>query len=794
MLKNYFKITYRNFVTNKFYTLINVIGLSIGLASVILISLFVTDEMSFDTFHTNSEQIHLLGREYSFGGQSRKSISTPFPMAETALQEIPEVEMSVVITPPNPGEVKGSGDLFTYEDNIIAASPEFFSLFNFPLIEGDPKTALQKPLTAVITREIADKYFPNENPIGKSLTITRYEKAEYIVSGIAENIKENSYLDFDIVFSISGLSSTKGNMNSWGASMYNTFVKLRENATWTDIDQTVNNAFDTHIGERNAARTSFFSVPISKLYLSELVKTNGFKGNYMYIYIFSAIALFVLILASINYMNLSTARGMQRGMEVGIRKVLGANKRQLVQQFLGEAIIFSLIALLFALLLTETSLPAFNDFFDKELTLNIFENPFFILTIVSLAIGLGIVSGFYPALFLSRFKPAGILKGNRSSEIGGISLRKLLVVFQFGITTMLVVGTLVVLNQLNYLMDKDLGFDKEQTLFIPFDDASKIDLFKQTVEKHQAVVSTSSANGVPGRFYFSSSDTFDPERPDLEIAAHVIATDDDYEKVLGLELLAGTYFDDQKTSELQDAIVINEAMQKKMNWVEPGDAIGKVLSGGEQVIGVVGDFHFRSLRTQISPVVINSIHAGDGSFSGGDLLLIRFRAEQTRELVDFLQTSWKSVVTVSPMTYTFLDESMDELYETDKKLGEIFSLFAGVCIFIACMGLFGLTAFSAERKTKEIGIRKVLGASVLNIVSLLSIDFIKLVAIGFIIAAPISWYVMNRWLTEFAYRINIGFEIFLFAGVIALTIAFFTTSWQSVKAANSNPVDSLKSD
>lgn len=794
MFKNYLKITYRNFRTNKFYTFINITGLSIGLSCVILISLFVTDEMSFDTFHADSEQIHLLGVERSFGGQFRQSMISPFPLASAAVEEIPEVEMAVTITPPNAGKIKSNGELFTTEDRIIAASKGFFTLFNFPLLEGDPITALEKPNTVVISKRVADKYFPNESPIGKTLTINRYETLEYTVTGIAENITKNTYLEFDAVFSITGLKSTKGNMNSWGASMYNTFVKLQNGATKEDIYQTVNDAFDVHIGEARAAKTNYFFVPIPQLYLSELQTSTGFKGSYMYIYIFSAVALFVLLLASINYMNLSTARGLQRGMEVGVRKVLGANKSQLIQQFLGEAVMFSLIALVFAFIMAEISLPAFNEFFEKELVLNFFDRSFFIISIIFLGIGLGILSGFYPAIFLSRFKPAGILKGGSASEIGGVSLRKILVVFQFGVSTVLVIGTLVVLSQLNYLLDKDLGFNKEQTMFIPFNDASKISLFKETVEKHQAVVSTSAANGVPGKFYFSSSDNFDSERPDEQIATHVIATDDNYQDVLGLRLLAGSYFDDEKVSELENSIVINEAMQKRMNWLTPEDAIGQEFANGDLIIGVVNDFHFRTLRTEISPVVINSIHAQDGSFSGTDMLVVRFNAEQTRELIDFMQSSWKATVSDNPITYTFLDETMDQLYETDKKLGEAFSLFAGIGIFIACMGLFGLTAFSAERKTKEIGIRKVLGATVLNIVSLLSIDFIKLVAIGFVIAAPISWFVMNTWLTEFAYRIDIGIEIFLLAGAIALTIALFTTSWQSVKAANSNPVDSLKTE
>lgn len=794
MLKNYFIIALRNFRTNKFYTLINILGLSIGLTCFVLILLFVSDEMSYDTFHEDHEQIYFIGVERRFGGDFKKSRITQYPLGRTAVDEVTGIEKYVTITPPNPARVSLDGKDFLSGYGSIASSPDFFTLFDFPLQVGNPNVALQDPGTVVITKKVAEQYFPNENPIGKTLFIDRYGIAEYTITGIAENSKKNSYLDFDLVFSIQGLSSTKSNLNSWGSSMYNTFAKLQNGVDWNQIELVANEAFDTHIGEARAPNTNYFFVPISELYLSDLVTPTGFKGNYVYIYIFTSIALFILVLANINYMNLSTARGMQRGREVGVRKVLGASKQQLLKQFLGESVILSLFSLIVAFTIATLVLPGFNQFFDKSLSLNLNENYWFILALISVTIGLGVLSGFYPAIFLSGFKTSEVLKGRLSNTIGGVSLRKLLVVFQFSISTILIVGTIVVLTQLDYLLNKDLGFEKKQALYIPFDSISNKSAFIDKVESHQTVVSISHTNGIPGRFYFSTSGEFDSQRPDEQFAAHVIATDEKFHEALGLQLLAGRYFEEGRSGDQKDAIVINEAMQKRMNWLSADEAIGQKLSTGDEVIGVVNDFHFRTLRTEITPVIINSIHTPSSTFSGGEILLVRFQPGQIQTLIPYLQNAWNEIVSGSPLEYGFLDEQMDKLYETDKKLGAVFSFFAGIGILISCMGLLGLTAFSAELRTKEIGIRKVLGATVTSIVSLLSTDFLRLVAIGFTIAIPFSWFIMNKWLSDFAYRIDIGIGVFLLAASAAFLVSGLTTSWQSIKAATKNPIKSLKNE
>ena len=794
MIKNYLKILIRNFKSNKFYTLINVSGLSIGLTCVILIALFVADETSYDTFHHQNDQIYFLGMERISGDRTFESIITSYPTGRSAKESVQAVDKFVTITPSFPGKVSVDGEVFTQENRILSATDDFFTVFNFPLINGDSETVLLEPNTVVITKKIADKYFPDQNPIGKSLTIDRYGIHEYTITGVAENSPGNSYLDFDLVFSIKGLPSTKGNENSWGASMYNTFLKLQSGYEETEVETTINQSLDIYLGERRAESTDFFISPISELYLSEFVTPTGFKGNYTYLYIFSSIAFFILILAGINYMNLATARGMQRGREVGVRKVLGANKTQLIKQFLGESVLLSIFSLILALFLTELVLPKFNLFFEKSLSLNIIEGLPFLTAIFFGAILLGIGSGFYPAIFLSGFQPSDILKGQKQKKIGGVNPRKALVVFQFIISTILIVGTIVVSSQLDYLLNKDLGFEKENALYIPFNSLENKDPFFSELNTNKDVISTSFTNGVPGRFFFSTRDKLDPTRPDVEISAHVIATDENFPSALGIEVIAGRYFEEERSTDYDNKIVINESMRKKMGWSSAEEAIGKTLSRGDEVVGVVNDFNFQSLRTEVSPVIINSINTPNSGFAGGEVALVRYQAGKLDELLPFLRTTWDRIISDTPVEISFLDQQMDSLYETDKKLGTVFSFFAGIGILISCLGLFGLTAYSAELRTKEIGIRKVLGASVANIIQLLSIDFIRLVSIGFAIAIPISWYIMNKWLNDFAYRIEIGLSIFLICAVLVLVIVVITTSWQSLKAAWANPVDSLKSE
>jgi len=793
MFKNYIKIAWRNFVRNKFYTLINILGLSIGLGCLILIMLFVTDELGYDKFHKDGDRIHFVARESQFGKNISKGLSTAFPLGAALKETIPEVENYVTMTWPGSGSVSLDGDGYFEDVDILYTTKDFFDVFSFPLAVGSVETVLDQKNAVVLTRAMVRKYFGEEDPLGKTIHLNRYDDKEFVVTGIAENVDHNSYLEFDFVASIEDLSHVQDNRDSWGASMYHNYVTLQEGAGWGDIETEVAKLVDTHRGEDS--KTVFFSIPLTQLYISDLVSVSGFKGDMKYIYIFSAIAFFILILACINYMNLATAQATQRSQEVGIRKVVGANKSQLIRQFIGEGIFTAMLAFVVALILATFALPFFNDFVDKELTLNMANNRLYLLSLFGVALLVGLFSSSYPAFYLSRFDPSGVLKGEAHKRLSGVALRKCLVVGQFAVSTLLIICTLIVFNQLQYVLDKDLGFQDEQVMYIPaYQIQDQLETFKQKAEQFTGVTKASAATAVPGRFNMRISQPFDPENPDNEFGVHFLRSDANYAEVLGLELIAGRYFDEKRPTDRDTARVINEAMLKELNWASAEEAIGRKLNDGSKIVGVVKDFHFASLHHKIGPVLIRMKPSEPSQYSNYNLLLIQFQAGQVDGLIDYLRDSWESMVPDEPMTYHFLDEKFAEQYETDQKLSQAFSVFAVLAIVIACMGLFGLAAFSAERRTKEIGVRKVLGATVTNIISLLSRDFLKLVLIGFIIAVPVAWYAMNRWLADFAYRIEIGAGIFILAGIAAILIALATVSWQSVKAAVANPVDSLRSE
>ncbi|MEX0721018.1 MAG: ABC transporter permease, partial [Balneolaceae bacterium] len=791
MLKNYIKIAWRSFRRNKSYSIINVLGLSIGLGSLILISLFVSDELSYDKFHENSNQIHFVGMERSFGGNTSKELSSPFPVGSAMKDEIPEVEHFLTTLYNGSGEVSVGGEDFATEDRIMHVSEDFFNIFSFPLKAGNPKSVLSDPKSVVITEEIAEKYFGDENPIGKTIFINRYGEGEFTVTGIAENMQRNSYVEFDIIASIRNTSYSESHRDSWRASMFNTYVQLQKGSSWEDINPKISELVTKNLGEEST--TSFFSIPLTELYLSEHSSASGFKGDKKYIYIFSAIALFILILACINYMNLATARAMQRSREVGVRKVVGAGKSQLILQFIGEAVLVSVFAFIVGLFIAELALPFFNNFIDKELVMSFAETGSLLSLLFLISIGVGIFSGSYPAFFLSQFKPSTVLKSKSIQSSKGGGFRKILVTLQFVVSTVLIICTLIAFNQLQFVLEKDLGFEDDQVMYIPAHQIrGNLETFKEIALNHSAVVSASATTDIPGSFGMRTGQAFDPNDPENQFYAHTLRTDADYDDVLNLTLAAGRYFEEARITDRDNARVINEAMVERLGWGAPENAVNRMLADSSTVVGVVKDFHFRSLHSNIGPVYIQMEPSSPTQYATYTMLALKFNPEQVQSLIIYLQEEWTNLWPKDPLTYYFLNEKFAEQYETDQKLSRAFSAFAGIAIFIACLGLFGLAAFSAEKRTKEIGIRKVLGASVANIVGLLSKDFIKLVTIGFVIAIPIAWYAMNTWLADFAYRIEIGPGIFVLAGSAALIIALLTVSWQSIKAAIANPVNSLK--
>jgi len=494
-------------------------------------------------------------------------------------------------------------------------------------------------------------------------------------------------------------------------------------------------------------------------------------------------------------MNLATARGMQRSREVGVRKVVGAGKTQLIFQFIGEAVLVSVFAFFVGLFLAEIFLPFFNDFVGKELILSLTETGSLLSLLFLISIGVGVLSGSYPAFFLSRFKPSTVLKTTSPQSIKGGGFRKILVTLQFVVSTALIICTLIAFNQLQFVLEKDLGFEDEQVMYIPaYQISGNLETFKEVVLSHSAVLSASANTAVPGRYGMLDGMAFDPNHPENEFFAYNVRADADYDNVLNLEIVAGRFFEEDRMTDRNKARVINEAMVEKLGWGSPISAVDRMLSDSSIVIGVVKDFHHASLHKEIDPVYFQMKPNESTRYNSYSMLAVKFNPEQVESLISYLQGEWKNLWPEDPLVYHFLDEKFAEQYATDQKLSRAFSAFAIIAIFIACLGLFGLAAFSAEKRTKEIGIRKVLGASLADIVALLSKDFIKLVILGFLIAIPIAWYAMNQWLADFAYRIEIGPGIFALAGVAALVIALLTVSWQSIKAAVANPVNSLRSE
>ncbi|HMB89889.1 MAG TPA: ABC transporter permease [Rhodothermales bacterium] len=794
MLKNYFKIALRTIRRHKGYTFINVTGLAVGMAVCLLMVLFVQDELSHDTFHDHADRLYVVGKSSSWGGQTRRQIATPYDLVEVLPREIPEVEAAVQMVYPGQGTVSTDGTTFEEEDRILLTSPAFFEVFSFPLLAGDPKTVLAEPGTVVLSEEMAQKYFPDENPIGQTITIKRYGEALYTITGVAETVTENTFFDFDFAGSYLGVETVKEKRereSSWGASMFVTVALLNDALPPDALDEKLAAMVDTHMGED--AESAFFLKPLTEFYLSDLLQVDGFKGDPRYIYIFSAIALLILLIASINYMNLATARSASRAREVGIRKTLGAGRMQVARQFLGESLLVTLAALVLALVLVELALPAFNALFDMQLDLSYRSNAIYLLALLALALGVGFIAGAYPALHLSGFRPVRVLKGETVRGPSGAWLRRGLVVTQFTISAVLIIGTAIIYQQLTFIQNKNLGFDKEHVLVVNIQPAAaQHEAIKEAFLRNANVLRVAATSGVPGQFSVSYGIMPDVDQPDKAVNLHGVKVDYDYLEMLELELVAGRNFSQEMATDDTTAVILNEAAVRELGWTDP---VGKPFSWEgkekETVVGVVKDFHFQSLHETIGPVMFR-IRSAYESWPPYHTLVLRLSGQDLPGTLAFLEDQWGAFGSGSPMKYEFLDEQLDALYRTEQRLSKVFSIVAGLAIFIACLGLFGLAAFTAEQRTKEIGIRKVLGATVTNLVALLSKDFLKLVVVAFVIAAPVAYLAMQRWLADFAYRIEISPTIFLMAGLTALLIALLTVSYQAIRAALADPVQSLR--
>ena len=799
MIKNYFKIAIRNLVRHKLFSIINILGLTIGMICFILIGLWIQDEMSVDRHNVNYEHIYRVGTDSKMGEQEGTGTSTAAPLAPALMVEIPEIASAT--------RFRGNYEnLVTFEetnfllDKIYFADPEIFDIFSIPLIHGSSFEILTKPKTIVISETTAIKYFKNQDPIGKLLTFDN--KREYEIVGVAKDQPVNSHWDFTILISYSSLQSATS--TNWFSNSPLTYIKVQEGTDDEALVQKINDMFiritdplfRQMLGvsfaewEEQGNHYRFRLTPLSKIYLfSQTDDAVSKKGDIRYVYLFAAIGFFILLVACINFMNLTTARSAVRAKEIGMRKVLGSNRKQLIRQFLLESTLISLLAMLIAIIGVKLLLPYFNDFAEKAITINSFGNYSFPIYF-AVAIAIGLISGGYSAIALSSYKVLTVLKGNFFKGKQKSGFRNALVLFQFAISILVILCTIISLQQMKFISNKKLGFEKEQLLVIERANILKdqLPVFKDEIVKNPAIISASTAFSVPGSSSDGSMFNKDNNTPEELYHFYRLCGDYDYLETMGIDLLLGREFSQTNESD-KSSILINETAVKKLGYEDP---IGKkILEPGSNeeltIIGIVKDFHYNSLLEEISPIII--FHP---SVWWKEFIAIRIQPENVAGTIEFVKDEWVKLAGNQPFNYFFMDSYFDNLHKAEQRTGKFFTIFASLTIFIACLGLFGLAAFTAEQKTKEIGVRKVLGASVPSIVSILLKQFTLWVVLANVIAWPVGYYIMKSWLQNFAYRIDLNLGYFILSGSITLLIALFTVSYLAFNAANKNPVLALK--
>lgn len=787
MLNNYLKIALRNFKSDKFYTSINLVGLSFGISVCLIIAIFIQFHAGFDQFHAKSDRIYRVVKNVQEATELQKTGNMQGPLANALYTDIPEVTGAARLRTESKKLVKVNEQVF-YENGLVMTDPDFFSLFDFKILQGDVNTFLSEPNSLLLTESIAEKYFGNENPIGQDILFN--ESEVYTITGILEDPPLQSHLTFSMLTLIPD-QMYGFNVMEWNKlSAFYTYILSTENSDPDKIAAKIPSVLKGKLSDKSLEKSTYRLQPLEDIHLKsdlnwELFSEKIFSINYMYL--FTIVGLFILIIAVLNYVNLTTARAGRRLKEVGVRKTSGARRRDLFFQFTLEILLLTFIAGGFAVGITEILLPYVNQLMDITLSSSIIWSPVFFVSYITVVLLIGLVAGTYPTMILSSFKPSEIFKPNKSILVGS-GLRKTLVVMQFGISMTLILCTFVINNQLDFFQTKQLGLDPDEVVHINFNsEGSKevADTFMQSLENIPGITSFSASSGVPATdhlrlFIFLTEDAEEPTPIFFNQA------DQEYLQTMNMKLAAGRNFIDGDIQNDENRILINQTLAKKMGW-QDDEALGKLIDSFT-VIGVIRDYHFQSLQNEIEPAIIGPISGEPRVVSA------KLNSASIMGTMGQIEESWKSIAGPYPFQYSFMDQNFEDLYKAEKRLGILFSFFALITVIIACMGLFGLVAFMASKRTKEIGIRKILGATVTNIVALICKDFILLVSVGFLIAVPISWYTMNQWLANYAYRIDLGLGLFVVAGAAALLIALLTVSWQAIKAALANPVDSLRSE
>ncbi|HEV3225085.1 MAG TPA: ABC transporter permease [Puia sp.] len=808
MFKNYLKTAFRNLVKNKFYTLINIIGLALGIATCLLILLYVMDELSYDRYNLNANRIYRVNNEIKFGDNHVDLAVAPSLMGTTMVKEIPQVEQytriqwhgSLLIR-------KGSENL--REERIAYGDSTLFEVFTLPMLAGDPKTALREPHSLVITETIAKKYFNGIDAVGKEITVN--DSINYKVTGVIKDIPSQSHFNFDIF--VATIENPLSRDDNWLSENWNTYILVKKNTDLNKLNLDLNKMMDRYVGPELQGVTNMTLdqfkkgggyvlatlTPLTDIHLNSnrTAELEG-NGNIQFVFIFSAIAIFILLIACVNFMNLSTARSFNRAKEVGVRKVLGSLRINLIQQFLSESVLISFIALIFAVLIAWLLMPYFNQLAGKTIRVNTIFQPGMLFSLVILMLIVGLLAGSYPAFFLSAFQPISVLKGKLTSGFKKPWLRNGLVVFQFVITIILIIGTIVIFNQLNYIRAKDIGYNRNQVLVIngTYVLGNQATTFKNELLQISGIQRATLTGFLPSDDNNRSNDAFFTSPaldPKSAISMQIWNVDEDYIPTLGMKIIEGRNFSLQYPTD-STGIIINEAAVKFLNakdilnkkLYEINDLKSKILKESH-IIGVIRNFNFSSLRDLITPLALR-LGKNNNNIS------VRIGVSNTPAVISVIKSIWKQMASSQPFDYSFMDDQFNKQYTSEEQVGRISITFAILAIAIACLGLFGLVTYAAEQRTKEIGIRKVLGANVPNIVSMIIRDFLKLVIIASVIAFPIASWGMKKWLQNFAYRVDIAWWIFLIAALVAIIITLVTISFQAIKAAIANPVTSLRSE